>query len=70
MQMIDVNDLVTASYEACASFAPADGSPICAGCGWLEHEHTIAVSIPGELAEVFSLPAPGGAQKRTKRLAS
>jgi hypothetical protein len=76
MQMIDRNDLVSASYEPCASFAPADGSPICARCGWLDGEH--ADSRPGstsnaaesEMAEVFALPAPRRAQKRAKRLAS
>jgi predicted Fe-S protein YdhL (DUF1289 family) len=71
MQMIDVNDLVSATYEPCTSFGSGDGSPICAGCGWLETEHadTHAGSEP-ELAEVFALPAPARAQKRAKRLAS
>lgn len=56
---------VSASFEACAGFAPADGdSPVCDVCGWLadEHDHGIA--------EVRALPAPTRAVPRPRRLAS
>jgi hypothetical protein len=64
MQTIDVNDLVSASFEPCTSFASADTTPVCAACGWLDGEHEPAI------AEVLSLPIPAPAQKRAKRLAS
>ena len=60
----DANDLVSASFEACAAFAAgADASPVCAACGWLETEHG------REVAEVRALPARAGASA-PKRLAS
>ncbi|HEV7524517.1 MAG TPA: hypothetical protein VGP92_06100 [Acidimicrobiia bacterium] len=31
---------MSGTFEACAEFGgPGDGSPVCAGCGWLETEH-------------------------------
>ena len=74
MQTIAVNDLVdglvddvvSASFEACVEFAAAgDGSPVCASCGWLAAEHA-----SGD-AEVHALPQRGRARVSTpKRLAS
>ena len=69
MQTIDMNDLVSASFEACATFAgPADGGPVCAGCGWLDDEH--GSQGAAAIATVIALPAPLRGQKRAKRLAS
>ena len=68
MQTIDVNDLVSASFEPCASFASADIMPVCAACGWLDSEHD-PVDQP-EIAEVLSLPIPARVQRRSRRLAS
>ncbi len=64
MQTIDANELVSGAYEACAEFSvPADGSPVCAGCGWLETEHDHGI------AEVTTLPTRHAA-RAPKRLAS
>ena len=37
---VSPDQLVTSRFEACPAFS-ADQleSPVCAGCGWLEHEH-------------------------------
>ena len=67
MQTIETYDLVSASFEACAAFAAmGDGSPVCAGCGWLEAEHD------HDLAEVRSLPTRERRRqpRAPKRLAS
>lgn len=69
MQTIDtfppMNELVSTSFEACAEFgAPADGSPVCAACGWLETEH----EVPG--ADVHALAARRPAVRAPQRLAS
>jgi len=67
MQTIDVNDLVSTAFEACAEFGgPGDGSPVCAGCGWLDNEHR----REPEIAEVVALPVRAGSAPRSKRLAS
>ena len=64
MQTIDANELVSGAFQACAEFsAPADGAPVCAGCGWLEAEHDHVI------AEVRSLPTRKAARV-PKRLAS
>jgi len=64
MQTIDANELVSGAFEACAEFSgPADGSPVCAGCGWLEAEHDHGI------AEVTSLPTREAA-RAPRRLAS
>ena len=64
MQTIEVNELVSGSFQACVEFSGSgDGSPVCAGCGWLEAEHDHGV------AEVRTLPAPRVARP-PKRLAS
>ena len=64
MQTIDANDLVSGTFEACAEFSdPGDGSPVCAGCGWLEAEHDHGI------AEVRSLPTRR-TTRTPKRLAS
>ena len=58
-----VNDLVTGLYDVCASYVGAgDGEPVCAQCGWLDHEH-------GADAEVRALPARP-VHRTPKRLAS
>ncbi len=65
MQTIDTFHLVSTTFEACADFgATADGSPVCAECGWLEGEH----QTPD--AEVHTLPARRKAVRAPKRLAS
>jgi hypothetical protein len=65
MQTIEVNDLVSASFEACATFgAGGDGSPVCIACGWLEAEHE------AEVAEVHALPRRTVPRPAPKRLAS
>ena len=46
------DDIVAARWEACERFVTdADGSPVCAACGWLEDEH-------GTDAVVHQLPRP------------
>jgi hypothetical protein len=65
MQTIDANDLVSAMFEPCVGYAPgADGSPVCATCGWLDAEHDAGV------AEVHTLRAPRPREATPKRLAS
>jgi hypothetical protein len=65
MQTITVNELVSATFEACVEFETVgDGSPVCAGCGWLEAEHE-----PG-VAEVHTLPTRPASRPGQKRLAS
>jgi hypothetical protein len=65
MQTIEVNDLVSASFEACSAFgAPGDGTPVCAACGWLEAEH----DLPG--AEVHVLPRRARSGPTPRRIAS
>jgi hypothetical protein len=69
MQTTNTSDLVSATFEACANYsADANGSPVCAGCGWLEPDHGDA------LGELRALPVrrPAGRVTRTtpKRLAS
>lgn len=65
METIDANDLVNATFEACAEFATApDGSPVCRGCGWLDSEHT------PEVAPVHALPNRTHRVAVPKRLAS
>ena len=65
MQTIEVNDLVSASFEACATFgAGGDSSPVCIDCGWLESEHE------PEIAEVHALPRREVPRPAPKRLAS
>ncbi len=60
-----VDTLVSTTFEACAEFgAGTDGSPVCAGCGWLEAEH----EAPD--ADVHTLPARRPAVRTPKRLAS
>ncbi len=64
MQTIDVYELVSASFEACGAFVtPGDGSPVCAGCGWLEPEHR------AEPTEVHTLQ-PRRRTHQPERLAS
>jgi len=64
MQMIQGNELVSTTFEACAEFGPTgDGSPVCAGCGWLETEHETK-------AEVHTLTPRRPARATAKRLAS
>jgi len=59
------NDLVSSLFEACGAFATSpEGTPVCAGCGWLEAEHA------PEIAEVRSLPARQRAPASPRRLAS
>ncbi|MDP9331719.1 MAG: hypothetical protein M3Q30_00185 [Actinomycetota bacterium] len=59
------NELVSAAFEACATFGAAgDGSPVCAACGWLEAEHE------PEGAEVRTLPTRTAPRPTPKRLAS
>ena len=72
MQTIDANELVSGAFQACAEFsAPADGAPVCAGCGWLEaeHDHGHHHGQHHGVAEVRTLPARP-VVKRPKRLAS
>jgi hypothetical protein len=58
-------DLISASFEACATHAPGDdGSPVCTACGWLAGDHDAA------LAEVRSLPARRRDRAQPRRLAS
>jgi hypothetical protein len=58
-----MNDQVRALFEACTGFvATGDGEPVCAQCGWLDHEH-------GADAEVRVLPARP-VHRTPKRLAS
>jgi hypothetical protein len=65
MQTIAVNDLVSASFEACATFgAGGDDAPVCVACGWLEAEHE------AEVAEVHALPRRAVSPPTPKRLAS
>ena len=65
MQTIEMNDLVSATLEACTAFgATADGSPVCEACGWLEGEHEQPV------AEVRALPARRVGRAAPRRLAS
>ena len=65
MQTIEVNDLVSVGFEACAAFgAGGDGSPVCGVCGWLESEHE------PEVAEVHTLPRRTLSRPTPKRLAS
>jgi len=70
MQMIQGNELVSATFEACAAFGPTgDGSPVCAGCGWLETEHdTVVVHVPS--AEIHTLTPRRPSRRAEKRLAS
>jgi hypothetical protein len=75
MQTIEVNDLVSASFEACTAFgAGGDGSPVCSACGWLEAEHEPAVAEPAvaepDVAQVHALPRRKAARPAPKRLAS
>jgi hypothetical protein len=65
MQMIDTNDLVSASFEACAEFGAGDGSPVCEACGWLEAEH----DQPAASVRVLAARAVG-ALATPRRLAS
>jgi hypothetical protein len=70
MQTIEVNDLVSASFEACTTFgAGGDGSPVCVACGWLEAEHAPVVA-EADVAEVHALPRRKVARPAPKRLAS
>ena len=70
MQTIEVNDLVSASFEACTTFGAAgDGSPVCAACGWLDTEHEPVVAEP-DVAEVHALPRRKVARPVPRRLAS
>ena len=65
METIEMNQLVSATFEACAAFGNAgDGSPVCAACGWLEAEHE------PETAEVRTLPTRRVTRPTPKRLAS
>ena len=65
MQTIEMNDLVSATLEACTAFgAPGDGSPVCEACGWLEGEHDQPV------AEVHQLPTRVSRRTAPRRLAS
>lgn len=75
MQTIEVNDLVSASFEACATFgAGGDGSPVCIACGWLEAEHEPDLAKPDlakpDVAEVHALPRRKVPRPAPKRLAS
>jgi hypothetical protein len=64
MQTMTTNHLVSGAFEACVEFSALDhGSPVCAGCGWLEAEHDHGI------AEVRALPARRAA-RAPKRLAS
>ena len=68
MQTIDTNDLVSGLFEACSVFeATGDGSPVCAGCGWLVADHS--GDHVAAVAEVRALPARPRT-RRPKRLAS
>ena len=68
METIEGNDLVSAAFEACAAFrpagSPAGATPVCAACGWLDHEH----EHPG--AEVRILAPARRRGRRPTRLAS
>jgi len=65
MDTIEMNQLVSATFEACAAFGNAgDGSPVCAACGWLEAEHE------PEAAEVRALPTRTLPRRTPTRLAS
>ena len=65
METIEMNQLVSAAFEACAAFGSAgDGSPVCAACGWLEAEHE------PEAAEVRTLPTRTRPRPTPTRLAS
>jgi len=65
METIEMNQLVSAAFEACAAFGSAgDGSPVCAACGWLEAEHE------PEAAEVRTLPTRTLPRPTPTRLAS
>lgn len=65
MQTIEMNDLVSATFEPCAAFGPsAGGSPVCEACGWLEGEHDQPV------AEVHALPTRAVSRTAPHRLAS
>ena len=42
-------EYVATLAEPCDDFGPADlGSPVCRGCGWLDHEHAPASSAVPE----------------------
>jgi hypothetical protein len=70
MQTIEVNDLVSAWFEACPTFgAGADGSPVCIACGWLEAEHEPDLAQP-DVADVYALPRRKVPRPTPKRLAS
>ena len=65
METIEVNELVSGAFEACAKFGAAgDGSPVCVACGRLDAEHEPAI------AEVRTLPTRGMPRPTPKRLAS
>jgi hypothetical protein len=64
MQTIETNNLVSASFEACAEFRAGDGSPVCEACGWLEAEHDQPE------ASVHVLPRRRRAAGTPRRLAS
>jgi hypothetical protein len=63
------NGLISTSFEACSAFGPVDhGSPVCAGCGWLDAEHAPEPAGSG-LGEVHVLPRRR-ARAVPKRMAS
>jgi len=64
MQMIEMPDLVSTTFEPCAGFERSDAAPICGGCGWLDTEH----ERPD--AEVHALPVRPARGAAPKRLAS
>jgi hypothetical protein len=44
---------ITTAFEPCEAFVTDDDTPVCAACGWLEHEHDhapIAHDAPRRLA--------------------
>ncbi len=66
MQTMNASDLVNSSFEACAEFAAADATPVCAGCGWLEADHTDRHDHDAEVHALRTRPVAA----RPKRLAS